>query len=110
MARIKPAFPAVTCTAQADYLTGRYPDAHGIEYVHPDADGHGHPNAHGVEYVHPDADRHAHRHPDADRHAWRQRAAAKHVLEDGNDVESAGATVTLPACPPSAGRLKLSFW
>ena len=24
------AFPAVTCTAQSDYLTGRYPDAHGI--------------------------------------------------------------------------------
>jgi predicted AlkP superfamily pyrophosphatase or phosphodiesterase len=24
------AFPAVTCTAQADYLTGRCPDAHGI--------------------------------------------------------------------------------
>jgi predicted AlkP superfamily pyrophosphatase or phosphodiesterase len=30
MARIKPAFPAVTCTAQADYLTGRYPSEHGI--------------------------------------------------------------------------------
>ena len=30
MARIKPAFPAVTCTAQADYLTGQYPDTHGI--------------------------------------------------------------------------------
>ena len=29
-ARIKPAFPAVTCTAQADYLTGRYPSQHGI--------------------------------------------------------------------------------
>jgi predicted AlkP superfamily pyrophosphatase or phosphodiesterase len=30
IARIKPAFPAVTCTAQADYLTGRYPQEHGI--------------------------------------------------------------------------------
>ena len=30
VARIKSAFPAVTCTAQADYLTGRYPDTHGI--------------------------------------------------------------------------------
>src|SRR5262245_32582534 len=30
IARIKPAFPAVTCTAQADYLTGRYPVEHGI--------------------------------------------------------------------------------
>src|ERR671915_167180 len=30
VARIKPAFPAVTCTAQADYLTGRRPAAHGI--------------------------------------------------------------------------------
>jgi predicted AlkP superfamily pyrophosphatase or phosphodiesterase len=29
-ARITSAFPAVTCSAQADYLTGRYPDAHGI--------------------------------------------------------------------------------
>ena len=29
-ARIAPAFPAVTCTAQADYLTGVYPDQHGI--------------------------------------------------------------------------------
>ena len=29
-ARIKPAFPAVTCTAQADYLTGTYPERHGI--------------------------------------------------------------------------------
>src|SRR5262245_31016135 len=29
-AQIKPAFPAVTCTAQADYLTGRYPNEHGI--------------------------------------------------------------------------------
>jgi predicted AlkP superfamily pyrophosphatase or phosphodiesterase len=28
--RIRPAFPAVTCTAQADYLTGRYPSRHGI--------------------------------------------------------------------------------
>jgi predicted AlkP superfamily pyrophosphatase or phosphodiesterase len=30
VARIKPAFPAVTCTAQADYLTGTYPERHGI--------------------------------------------------------------------------------
>jgi predicted AlkP superfamily pyrophosphatase or phosphodiesterase len=30
VARIKSAFPAVTCTAQADYLTGRHPDTHGI--------------------------------------------------------------------------------
>jgi predicted AlkP superfamily pyrophosphatase or phosphodiesterase len=30
VARIKPAFPAVTCTAQADYLTGRYPVEHGV--------------------------------------------------------------------------------
>jgi len=30
MARIKSAFPAVTCTAQSDYLTGQYPDTHGI--------------------------------------------------------------------------------
>jgi predicted AlkP superfamily pyrophosphatase or phosphodiesterase len=29
-ALIKPAFPAVTCTAQADYLTGVYPEQHGI--------------------------------------------------------------------------------
>ena len=29
-ARVKSAFPAVTCSAQADYLTGRYPDTHGI--------------------------------------------------------------------------------
>lgn len=29
-ARIAPAFPAVTCTAQADYLTGQYADHHGI--------------------------------------------------------------------------------
>jgi predicted AlkP superfamily pyrophosphatase or phosphodiesterase len=28
--RIRPAFPAVTCTAQADYLTGCYPERHGI--------------------------------------------------------------------------------
>ncbi len=28
--RVKPAFPAVTCTAQSDYLTGQYPDTHGI--------------------------------------------------------------------------------
>jgi predicted AlkP superfamily pyrophosphatase or phosphodiesterase len=30
MARINAAFPAVTCTAQADYLTGRYPREHGV--------------------------------------------------------------------------------
>jgi predicted AlkP superfamily pyrophosphatase or phosphodiesterase len=30
LARIRAAFPAVTCTAQADYLTGQRPDAHGI--------------------------------------------------------------------------------
>jgi predicted AlkP superfamily pyrophosphatase or phosphodiesterase len=30
LARIKPAFPAVTCTAQSDYLTGRPPSGHGI--------------------------------------------------------------------------------
>lgn len=30
MARIESAFPAVTCTAQADYLTGRYPAEHGV--------------------------------------------------------------------------------
>ncbi|MGH9309364.1 MAG: alkaline phosphatase family protein [Vicinamibacterales bacterium] len=29
-ARIGAAFPAVTCTAQSDYLTGRYPDTHGV--------------------------------------------------------------------------------
>jgi len=28
--RIRPAFPAVTCTAQTNYLTGRYPSQHGI--------------------------------------------------------------------------------
>ena len=28
--RIRSAFPAVTCSAQADYLTGCYPDVHGI--------------------------------------------------------------------------------
>ena len=28
--RVKPAFPAVTCTAQSDYLTGQYPEQHGI--------------------------------------------------------------------------------
>jgi predicted AlkP superfamily pyrophosphatase or phosphodiesterase len=41
-ARIVPAFPAVTCTAQADYLTGRYPDQLGIVgngwYVHEDCE------------------------------------------------------------------------
>jgi predicted AlkP superfamily pyrophosphatase or phosphodiesterase len=30
LARIRSAFPAVTCSAQADYLTGRQPAAHGI--------------------------------------------------------------------------------
>lgn len=30
VARIRPAFPAVTCTAQADYLTGLPPAVHGI--------------------------------------------------------------------------------
>jgi len=30
IAAVRPAFPAVTCTAQADYLTGRHPDQHGI--------------------------------------------------------------------------------
>src|SRR5207253_730238 len=30
VSRVAPAFPAVTCTAQSDYLTGVYPDAHGI--------------------------------------------------------------------------------
>ena len=29
-ARIKPAFPAVTCSAQSDYLTGQYPETHGV--------------------------------------------------------------------------------
>jgi predicted AlkP superfamily pyrophosphatase or phosphodiesterase len=29
-AAIHSAFPAVTCTAQSDYLTGQYPDVHGI--------------------------------------------------------------------------------
>lgn len=30
VARVRPAFPAVTCTAQSDYLTGVTPDHHGI--------------------------------------------------------------------------------
>jgi predicted AlkP superfamily pyrophosphatase or phosphodiesterase len=30
LARIRAAFPAVTCTAQADYVTGRRPSTHGI--------------------------------------------------------------------------------
>ena len=30
LARIAPAFPAVTCTAQSNYLTGKVPSAHGI--------------------------------------------------------------------------------
>src|SRR6185312_4705917 len=42
LARIEPAFPAVTCTAQADYLTGVYPDRHGVVgngwYVQEDAE------------------------------------------------------------------------
>jgi predicted AlkP superfamily pyrophosphatase or phosphodiesterase len=42
MARIKSAFPAVTCSAQSDYLTGRYPESHGIVgngwYVREDAE------------------------------------------------------------------------
>ena len=29
-ADVKPAFPAVTCTAQSDYLTGVRPETHGI--------------------------------------------------------------------------------
>jgi predicted AlkP superfamily pyrophosphatase or phosphodiesterase len=29
-AQIRPAFPAVTCTAQSDYLTGQQPSTHGI--------------------------------------------------------------------------------
>lgn len=30
VARVKPAFPAVTCTAQSDYLTGVQPSQHGV--------------------------------------------------------------------------------
>ncbi len=30
LARIRPAFPAVTCTAQSNYLTGKQPSTHGI--------------------------------------------------------------------------------
>lgn len=30
LTRIRPALPAVTCTAQANYLTGTYPETHGI--------------------------------------------------------------------------------
>ena len=30
VARVRPAFPAVTCTAQSDYLTGKQPSTHGI--------------------------------------------------------------------------------
>jgi predicted AlkP superfamily pyrophosphatase or phosphodiesterase len=30
VARIEPALPAVTCTAQSTYLTGKYPDQHGV--------------------------------------------------------------------------------
>jgi predicted AlkP superfamily pyrophosphatase or phosphodiesterase len=29
-AAVVPAFPAVTCTAQSDYLTGQYPSTHGV--------------------------------------------------------------------------------
>ena len=39
---VRAAFPAVTCTAQSDYLTGTTPDTHGIVgngwYVHDDAE------------------------------------------------------------------------
>jgi predicted AlkP superfamily pyrophosphatase or phosphodiesterase len=42
LARIRPAFPAVTCTAQSNYLTGRHPSTHGIVgngwYAHEDAE------------------------------------------------------------------------
>ena len=42
MAQVKPAFPAVTCTAQSDYLTGQYPERHGVVgngwYVHDDCE------------------------------------------------------------------------
>ena len=41
-APIAPAFPAVTCTAQSNYLTGKYPEAHGVVgngwYVREDAE------------------------------------------------------------------------
>ena len=30
LARVRSAFPAVTCTAQSDYLTGKYPETHGV--------------------------------------------------------------------------------
>ena len=30
LAQISPAFPAVTCTAQSSYVTGKFPSAHGI--------------------------------------------------------------------------------
>src|SRR5918994_4723257 len=30
LASVRAAFPAVTCTAQANYLTGQHPDTHGI--------------------------------------------------------------------------------
>jgi predicted AlkP superfamily pyrophosphatase or phosphodiesterase len=30
LARVRAAFPAVTCTAQTNYLTGRYPSDHGV--------------------------------------------------------------------------------
>ena len=30
VAKVRPAFPAVTCTAQSDYLTGKQPSTHGI--------------------------------------------------------------------------------
>jgi predicted AlkP superfamily pyrophosphatase or phosphodiesterase len=42
VAAVDAAFPAVTCTAQTDYLTGVYPDRHGVVgngwYVHEDAE------------------------------------------------------------------------
>jgi predicted AlkP superfamily pyrophosphatase or phosphodiesterase len=42
LARIRPAFPGVTCTAQSNYVTGRHPSAHGIVgngwYSHEDAE------------------------------------------------------------------------
>jgi hypothetical protein len=33
--RIRPAFPAVTCTAQSNYFTGTPPSRHGIGFGHP---------------------------------------------------------------------------
>jgi predicted AlkP superfamily pyrophosphatase or phosphodiesterase len=41
-ADVRSAFPAVTCTAQSDYLTGAYPETHGVVgngwYVHDDCE------------------------------------------------------------------------